>query len=284
MHLILNAMATPRSGIGREFRCHRPDAKRSVHCRPALPFAVCVPGRGILPAGSSAFGVAKLALADGPPLLLLTVAVSHRGRGDVRPHSVAGIDWHLSRRDTREPRRARDCQQRGLSRAELCRHAHGLVRPHRRSSSARTRCSPSLVAATRPRRADNGARRPASRSAVGGVALNRRQPGSMSAREHWCGSCSLVGGLVSLVAGTILFKRLAPKGGLLLGNGVQNLAGAVALAPFRVRPRKRRRDRADLAARHRPRLPRLAGSVCGYLIWFHRSRYPGQPAASATIS
>jgi hypothetical protein len=41
-----------------------------------------------------------------------------------------------------------------------------------------------------------------------------------------------VAGLVPLVGGTILFKRLAPKGGLWIGNGVQNLAGGLALVPF----------------------------------------------------
>ncbi|WP_411971077.1 hypothetical protein [Mesorhizobium sp. BR1-1-6] len=41
-----------------------------------------------------------------------------------------------------------------------------------------------------------------------------------------------VGALVSLVGGTILFKRFAPNGGLWIGNGVQNLTGGLALAPF----------------------------------------------------
>src|SRR5437868_1452690 len=34
--------------------------------------------------------------------------------------------------------------------------------------------------------------------------------------------------LASIVAGTILFKLLAPKGSLWIGNGVQNLAGGIA--------------------------------------------------------
>src|SRR6266481_5115585 len=38
--------------------------------------------------------------------------------------------------------------------------------------------------------------------------------------------------LASIVAGTILFKLLAPKGSLWIGNGVQNLAGGLALSPF----------------------------------------------------
>ena len=38
--------------------------------------------------------------------------------------------------------------------------------------------------------------------------------------------------LASIVVGTILFKVLAPKGSLWVGNGVQNLAGGLALLPF----------------------------------------------------
>src|SRR5664279_5051586 len=37
--------------------------------------------------------------------------------------------------------------------------------------------------------------------------------------------------LASIVAGTILFKVLAPKGSLWLGNGVQNLAAGIVLLP-----------------------------------------------------
>src|SRR5215831_5447052 len=43
--------------------------------------------------------------------------------------------------------------------------------------------------------------------------------------------CSIAA-LAALVGGTILFKRFTPRGSLVLGNGVQNLAGGLALAPF----------------------------------------------------
>jgi drug/metabolite transporter (DMT)-like permease len=38
--------------------------------------------------------------------------------------------------------------------------------------------------------------------------------------------------LVSLVTGTILFKRFAPSGGLWVGNGVQSVSAGLALLPF----------------------------------------------------
>ena len=61
--------------------------------------------------------------------------------------------------------------------------------------------------------------------------------------------------LASIVVGTILFKVLAPKGSLWIGNGVQNLAGGLALLPFALTLSERRRYRAERAAVGRVRLP-----------------------------
>jgi drug/metabolite transporter (DMT)-like permease len=41
-----------------------------------------------------------------------------------------------------------------------------------------------------------------------------------------------VAALIAMVGGTILFKWLAPNGGVWIGNGIQNLAGGLALLPF----------------------------------------------------
>jgi drug/metabolite transporter (DMT)-like permease len=91
----------------------------------------------------------------------------------------------------------------------------------------------------------------------------------------------VVGGLLSLVAGTILFKRLAPRGGLLVGNGVQNLVAGLALAPLAfgfesvgdIVPSWRLLATLAYLA--------LLGSVLGYLIWFHLITVAGATAASA---
>ena len=53
--------------------------------------------------------------------------------------------------------------------------------------------------------------------------------------------------LASIVVGTILFKVLAPKGSLWIGNGVQNFAGGPAAA-VRAYVFRRRRHRAERAA------------------------------------
>jgi drug/metabolite transporter (DMT)-like permease len=90
-----------------------------------------------------------------------------------------------------------------------------------------------------------------------------------------------VAALVSLVGGTILFKRLAPNGGLWIGNGVQNLAGGLALAPFafafeslgEVVPSWRLIGAVAYLA--------LLVSVCGYLLWFHLLTVTGATTASA---
>jgi len=87
--------------------------------------------------------------------------------------------------------------------------------------------------------------------------------------------------LASIVAGTILFKLLAPKGSLWIGNGIQNIAAGIVLIPFAVTLSSAN----DIV----PNLPlfasfaflTLGGSVLAYVIWFHLLRVCGATAASA---
>jgi drug/metabolite transporter (DMT)-like permease len=87
--------------------------------------------------------------------------------------------------------------------------------------------------------------------------------------------------LASLVAGTILFKLLAPKGSLWVGNGVQNLAAGLALTPVAL-------TFADIhAIDYTPGLIGafaflvLGGSILAYWLWFHLLKVCGATAASA---
>jgi len=87
--------------------------------------------------------------------------------------------------------------------------------------------------------------------------------------------------LASLVAGTILFKLLAPKGSLWIGNGVQNLAAGIVLMPFAF-------SFADVHAIDvTPGLIGafaflvLGGSILAYWLWFHLLKVCGATAASA---
>jgi len=87
--------------------------------------------------------------------------------------------------------------------------------------------------------------------------------------------------LASIVVGTILFKVLAPKGSLWVGNGVQNLAAGIALLPFAFTLA----DVGDIvpSARLLGAFAFLVfgGSILAYLLWFHLLKVCGATAASA---
>ncbi|NUR10754.1 MAG: DMT family transporter [Bradyrhizobium sp.] len=87
--------------------------------------------------------------------------------------------------------------------------------------------------------------------------------------------------LASIVVGTILFKLLAPKGSLWIGNGVQNLAAGIVLTPVAL-------TFADIHAIDvTPSLIGafaflvLGGSILAYWLWFHLLKVCGATAASA---
>ena len=65
---------------------------------------------------------------------------------------------------------------------------------------------------------------------LGGVALVLRSRLS-GMQEDTHGTLLVTGGLVALVAGTLLYKRLKPAAGLWMATGIQSLAGAAALLP-----------------------------------------------------
>lgn len=87
--------------------------------------------------------------------------------------------------------------------------------------------------------------------------------------------------LASIVAGTILFKLLAPKGSLWIGNGVQNLAAGIVLTPVAL-------TFADIHAIDVTgsllgafAFLVLGGSILAYWLWFHLLKVCGATAASA---
>src|SRR5215813_5844472 len=87
--------------------------------------------------------------------------------------------------------------------------------------------------------------------------------------DHAEGILFTLASLASIVAGTILFKLLAPKGSLWIGNGIQNLSAGLALAPLAftlssvsdIVPSFRLLGAFDFLV--------LSGSLLAYLIWFH---------------
>jgi drug/metabolite transporter (DMT)-like permease len=99
--------------------------------------------------------------------------------------------------------------------------------------------------------------------------------------DNWHGILFTLASLASIVAGTILFKLLAPKGSLWIGNGVQNLTAGIVLLPIAFTFA----DVGDI-------VPSglllgafaflvLGGSILAYLLWFHLLKVCGATAASA---
>jgi drug/metabolite transporter (DMT)-like permease len=99
--------------------------------------------------------------------------------------------------------------------------------------------------------------------------------------DDWHGILFTLASLASIVAGTILFKMLAPKGSLWVGNGVQNLAAGIVLLPFAftfssagdIVPSARLLGAFAFLV--------LGGSILAYLLWFHLLKVCGATAASA---
>ena len=102
-----------------------------------------------------------------------------------------------------------------------------------------------------------------------------------SVPTDWHGILFTLASLASIVAGTILFKVLAPKGSLWIGNGVQNISGGLVLIPFAFTLS----NVGDIVPS--ARLPGafaflvLGGSILAYLLWFHLLKVCGATAASA---
>ncbi len=87
--------------------------------------------------------------------------------------------------------------------------------------------------------------------------------------------------LASLVAGTILFKRFAPRGNLWIGNGIRNLSAGIVLAPVALGVSSvsdivpSARLLADFA------FLVLGVSILAFLLWFHLLTVCGATAASS---
>ena len=112
---------------------------------------------------------------------------------------------------------------------------------------------------------------------VGFIVWHRMSVGSDSVH----GIVYTLASLASIVVGTILFKVLAPKGSLWVGNGVQNIAGGLALLPFAFTLS----NVSDIVPSARLfgafAFLVLGGSILAYLLWFHLLKVCGATAASA---
>ncbi len=112
---------------------------------------------------------------------------------------------------------------------------------------------------------------------VGFIVWHRMSVGT----DDWHGILFTLASLASIVLGTILFKLLAPKGSLWVGNGVQNLSAGIVLLPFAFTFS----NVGDIVPSTRPigafAFLVLGGSILAYLLWFHLLKVCGATAASA---
>jgi len=228
---------------------------------------------------SMAFAVSKLALADCPPLLTVAARLLIAAAVMFAVAVLCRLEWRLAGRDVIVlvvVGVANNALYLGLNLIGMQTVSAGLA-------ALIASANPVLTAFVSASLLDE---RMTWRKAAGlllGVAGVAFVAASRIGRgvESVVGIACVVAALMSLVAGTILFKRLAPSGGLWIGNSVQNLAGGLAVAPF-----------ALLFESVSDIVPtwRLAGafafltllvSVVGFLLWSYLVTTAGATAASA---
>ena len=171
---------------------------------------------------SSAYAVAKLAIADCPPLILLTTRFLLAGLLMLGLAAITGVSLKMSRRDLllfAALGVANQAAYLGIGYVGLKTVSAGL-------SALVISANPVLTAVLAAIFLDETMtwRKVAGLLlGVGGVAfvVQGRLAGGA---DHLEGIIYTLIALVSLVIGTILFKRFAPKGGLWVGNGVQSLS------------------------------------------------------------
>jgi drug/metabolite transporter (DMT)-like permease len=250
-------------------------ARRPLFAAVALPLMVAV----FLMLWSSAFSVAKLAIIDCPPLLLLAARFLTASVLMFGIAAVTGVRWTLNRRDVLLFALLGIANQAiylGVGYVALRDISAGLSVLIFSANPIVTAVVAALVLGERMTWS----------KAVGlvlglaGVAFivqSRLAIGS----DHLRGILLTVVSLLSFVGGTILFKRYAPKDGLWIGNGVQSLAAGIALLPFSVATE----SIGDII----PTWRLLASfvflvvlvSVFAYLLWFKILTVSGATAASS---
>ncbi|SEI64979.1 DMT family transporter [Achromobacter sp. NFACC18-2] len=87
-------------------------------------------------------------------------------------------------------------------------------------------------------------------------------------QEDVHGTLLVTGGLVALVAGTLLYKRLKPTSGLWTSTGIQSLAGAAALLPFALASENIGDARLTASLFWSMAYMIVAVSMGGYYLWF----------------
>ena len=239
---------------------------------PALVAAFCL-------LWASAFSVAKLAIADCPPLLVLTARFLITAVVVLGAAALYRVPWNLSRRDIAIFALlgiANQAAYLGLSYVGIKSISSGLAALVISANPVLT----AVLAAVFLNERMTWRKVAGLLLGVGGVAfvVESRLAGGV---EHPVGIAFTIAALVSLVGGTILYKTFAPRGGLWIGNGVQSLSAGLATLPFAFSFE----SVADIVPSWRflASLGYLAlfVSVFAYVIWFHLLNVSGATAASS---
>jgi len=228
---------------------------------------------------ASAFSVAKLAVGDCPPLLVLTARFLLAGVVMLGAGAFYGLRFNLTRRDVVVFSLlgiANQAAYLGLSYVGIRSISSGLAAMVISANPVLTAVLATVFLG------DRMSWRKAAGLALGvsGVAfvVEGRLAGGL---EDPVGIGFTVAALISLVGGTILFKKLAPTGGLWIGNGVQSLAAGFATLPFALAFE----SVGDIVPSWRLMAAliylSLFVSIFAYLLWFHLLNVAGATAASS---
>lgn len=228
---------------------------------------------------SFAFVAGKIGVTDCPPLILLTARFSLAGILILGISALRGDAWSLSWRDTLVFALlgiANNALYLGLGYTGLQTVSAGLGGLIVSANPVFT----AMLAALFLNEALTSRKVAGLLLGIMGVSFivwHRMSAGT----DDWHQILFTLASLASIVAGTILFKWLAPKGSLWLGNGVQNLAAGTVLIPFAftlssagdIVPSARLMGAFAFLV--------LGGSILAYRLWFHLLRVCGATAASA---
>src|SRR5712671_572836 len=228
---------------------------------------------------SSAFAVAKLAVADCPPLLVLTARFLLAGVFMLGAAAIYGMKLRLERRDFllfAVLGIANQAAYLGLSYVGIRSISSGLAALVISSNPVLTAVLAALFLGERM----TWRKMVGLLLGVGGVTFVVASRLSVGV-EHSVGIMFTLAALVSLAVGTILFKKFTPSGGLWIGTGVQSMSAGLALLPFAFTFE----SVVDIVPSWR--LPAsiaylaLVVSVFAFLLWFHLLTVSGATAASS---
>lgn len=228
---------------------------------------------------SSAFSVAKVAIADCPPLIFLAVRFLAAGMLMMALAGVSGVRWTLTRRDVAVFAAlgiANQAVYLGIGYIALKTVSAGLAALIISANPIVTAVFAVAVLGERM----TWPKVLGLLLGLGGVAFIVQSRLTLGT-DHLTGIVLSVLALFSLVGGTILFKLYAPKQGLWIGNGVQSLAAGLAILPFALAFESFHDVVPTLSLLGAFAYNVLLISIFAYLLWFRILAVSGATAASS---